>query len=193
MIRAEYLLPSSAADMSRDLLPALSPQKNYQPEKWTARHRKCVALEMAGLKNKEIAEIMGWSESKVSVTLNDDRAAVDRNELAGDIQEKVQDVHLRLQMISNEALDEVIDEMRHSSDENVRQRAAFSILDRAGYGKVNKHVVARSPVSDEVVDRLEETLEEIEELEEGVDYEVLDPEFEESGREEAIPMGDRVS
>lgn len=179
--------------MGRDLLPTLQKQKSWQADKWTARHRKVVALEMSGLKSQEIAQIMGYSEAKVSIILNDDRADIDRRELAGKIADRVQDTHLRLQLLANEALDEIVDEMRSSADENVRQRAAFSILDRGGYSKINKTIVARQPLDEEVVDRLEEAMSEIIELEEGEGYEVLEPEMEEVewDEDEKLPLGAR--
>lgn len=149
-----------------------------------------MALEMSGLTLKEISQITGYTESRVSIILNDDRAAIDRNELAGVMQEKVMDVRVRLEMLSNEALSEVVNQMRASQDENIRQRAAFSILDRAGYGKVSKVEHSTAPVDDEFIDLLEETMREITELEEGVDYEVIEPQMEEAEGQELVPMAE---
>lgn len=164
--------------MSRDLHPVLSPERDYQPEKWTSRHRACVALEISGMKPKAIAERLGYTVSRVSIILSDPRAALDRRELAKGITDRLTDVQMKLQVASHEAVDELIDELRNSADEKVRHKAANSILDRAGYSTIRREVKPAPEIPDELGDRMAEVMEEMENIQEA-DYEVLDPEIDE--------------
>lgn len=148
--------------MSRNLLPAITRTKSYQPVNWTARHRNCVHLEMAGYKNHEIAEILKWKAQKVSITLNDDRAELDRIEMAGMVAEKMVDVHVSLNLLSHEALKEAAEIMRYSENDGVKLKAAFGILDRAGYSTVHKtERVGEDGVPTEVIDRMAEVMDEL--------------------------------
>lgn len=150
--------------MSRNLLPQIARQKSYQPVNWTSRHRNCVGLELAGYKNNEIATILDWSEGKVSVTLQDDRAAIDRLEMAGRIADKISDVHLSLQLLSHEAIKEAAEVMRFTEKDEVKLKAAFGILDRAGYSTVHKtEDVNKEAMPHEVLDRMSEVLKEMNE------------------------------
>lgn len=146
---------------ARNLLPELRRQKSYQPENWTTRHRFCIALEMAGLKNHEIAKVMDWSEGKVSVTLCDDRAEAERSQFAGRVAEKITDVRMKLDLHSSEALDEVVDLLRFSEKDEIRLRAGFGILDRAGYTSTPREAAVGTTVPDELLGRMGEVMEEI--------------------------------
>ena len=164
--------------MSRNLLPAIARQKSYQPVNWTARHRNCVGLELAGYKNHEIAQILNWSQSKVSTTLQDDRAEVERITMAGVISEKLADVHLKLNLLSHEAVAETADLMRHSENDGIRLKAAFGILDRAGYSTVHKMAtVDADSVPTEMFDRIKEVMDEM--GEHSTKYHTPEPEFDE--------------
>ena len=146
---------------ARNLLPELYKQESYQPANWTSRHRYCIALEMAGLKNSEIAIMMGWSESKVSITLCDNRAAAERTQFAGRVAEKITDVHMKLELLSSEALDEAVDIMRNSTQGGLRLKSAFGILDRAGYTSTPREVAAATSIPSETLDQMGEVLKEI--------------------------------
>lgn len=164
--------------MSRNLLPVVARQKSYQPVNWTARHRNCVHLEMAGYKNHEIAEILRWKPSKVSITLNDDRAELDRVMLASMVAEKMTDVHVKLNLLSHEALHEVAEVMRHTENDGVKLKACFGILDRGGYSTVHKMAeVNPDTIPNEMFDSIAEVMSEL--SEHSKIYHTPEPELEE--------------
>ena len=175
--------------MSRNLLPEIARQKSYQPVNWTARHRNCIALEMAGFKPKEICEILGWKIAKVSVTLNDARADLERTDLAGRIIDKMTDVHVQLHLLSNEAVEQAADIMRYSENDGVKLKAAFGILDRAGYSTVHKILNGSEGVElpDETLDRMEEVVAELDKH--SKTYHTPEPAFEEAEEAEFEVVG----
>lgn len=148
--------------MGVDLLPELSRDKSWQPEKWGPRHRLAVALHLGGAKNYEIGEKLDWSPQYVSVILNDKRAIYEIEALAQSVADRTVDTQLRIKLYANEALDEIVEELRSSRNEKVRQTAAFGLLDRAGYTPV-RDVREEAPpmLPEEVVQRMEETTKEL--------------------------------
>lgn len=132
-----------------------------------------MALEMAGLKNCEIAKVMGWSEGRVSVTLCDERAAAERHEFASAVAEKVTDVHMRLQLHSNEALDKVVEVLRSDAKPDVILRAGFGLLDRAGYTAAPKEVLPGTTIPTEVLNDMGEVMKDI--RDHSVRYETPEP------------------
>lgn len=147
---------------SPDLLPALSGERYYDPEAWGPRHRLCVHLHACSWKGTEISAHMNVSQSWVSRTLGDIRATYEVQDMAAAISERVTDVAVRISLHTNEALDEIIEEMRTCSDVRVRQKAAFGILDRGGFTPATKAVEAAPPVlPEEVVDRMEAATKEL--------------------------------
>jgi len=160
--------------VGRNLLPEAIPEKSYQPCKWTGAHRRIGALEMAGCKPGEIAGLTESSISHVSVILNDRRADLDRREFARRVVEEVQDVQLKIALHADEALDEIIDEMRNEESPQVRQKAAFGILDRAGYTAVQKSVALKAELPEELLRSMGGVLEEMQEI--TAEYVVLEPE-----------------
>ena len=148
--------------MTVDLLPALNGEKEWSPEKWNPRHRLIVALHLAGDKGREIAEKLGVSESHISLILNDPRAIYEIENLAQSVADRTVDTALRIKLYANEALDEIVEELRSSRNEKVRQTAAFGLLDRAGYTPVREVREEAAPLlPQEVVDRMEETTREL--------------------------------
>lgn len=148
--------------MPVDLLPSLSGDKKWSPEKWSPRHRVVVALHLGGDKNKEIAEKLDMSEGRISVILNDPRAVYEIERMAGRVADRTVDTSLRIKLYANEALDEIIDEVRTARDVRVRQKAAFGILDRAGYTPAQIEPEEAAPtLPAEVVERMEATTREL--------------------------------
>jgi hypothetical protein len=93
-------------------------------------------LHMTGSRNDEIADITGFSYGRVSQILNDERALLIIQANSGRVADALMDVRERLKLYSHEALDEIVDEMRTAPDPKIRQKAAFGVLDRAGYSPV---------------------------------------------------------
>lgn len=128
--------------------------KYWHPEEFGSRHILTAKLHAAGLRNNEIESITGYSQSRVSHILNDPRAKEIIEDTRRRITDDIDDVALRLRALSNEALDKVVDIMRFSDDETAAQRSAFSILDRAGYGKIDKRIEAQAVISDAAAEKL---------------------------------------
>ncbi len=158
--------------VGQNLIPEVERERYYQPKKWDHRHKMIAALISAGYKNYEIAEVMDITPNYVSVIRNDPRTVVALEELARTVADATTDTLVRLKLLANEALDEVVDEMRNCEDVRVRQKAAFGILDRAGYTPIQKNLVGSFEISNEIVNRVEEALGETGEIE--AEYEVLD-------------------
>lgn len=129
-------------------------EKPWQPARFKERHRLVCKLQAVGLKNNEIADITGYTESRVSIILNDPRAPAIINEMAGIVAGNLDDVALKLKLLANEALDTVTDLMRDGEKEEIRQRSAFSILDRAGYSKIEKKLQITAAISNEAAELL---------------------------------------
>lgn len=148
--------------MAVDLLPGLSGDKAWSPDKWTPRHRIVVALHLGGDKNREIAEKLGLSEGRVSIILNDPRAVHEIERMSRQVADRTVDTHLRLRLYANEALDEIVEELRTSRSEKIRQKAAFGLLDRAGFTPIKGEKEESAPLlPSEVVERMEATTKEI--------------------------------
>lgn len=161
--------------MGVDLLPNLSGEKDWSPEKWSPRHRIVVALHLGGDKNKEIAEKLGLSESRVSIILNDPRAAHEIMRMSAMVADRTVDTALRIKLYANEALDEIVEELRTSRSEKIRQNAAFGLLDRAGFTppKINGEEKPPMSLPEEVVDRMENATNEI--IQHAVKYRNIEP------------------
>lgn len=165
--------------MSRDLLPALAPEKEYQPEKWSSLHRYIVLLEVAGKRPGEIAEITGLSNSRVSVILNDKRAELDRISLGSSLADRLVDLNAKLSLYAHEALEVIVDEMRDLTNRaELRVKAGFGILDRAGYTPSSKDESQPPPqIPEEIATRMEVVSRELQEHE--FRYRFVDPKMKE--------------
>jgi len=136
--------------------------KAWSPDKWNPRHRLIVALHLAGDKNKEIARKLKLSQSHISLILSDPRAIYEIEHLAQSVADRTVDTALRLKLYANEALDEIVEEIRTSRNEKVRQTAAFGLLDRAGYTPLRINIDEAPPtLPEDVVQRMEETTREL--------------------------------
>jgi hypothetical protein len=115
--------------------------KPREPERIRPIHQQIVALHSCGVSNKEIAEQLGCSESHVSVILHHPETQELREKLTTDfVAALMQNTRTRIEGAANEALTKVIDLMRHAKSEQIQQRSAFDILDRAGFKPREVHV-----------------------------------------------------
>lgn len=142
--------------MSRDLHPILHPEKAYQPEKWTSLHRYIVLLEIAGKKPGEIAQIMDMSNGRISVILGDRRAELDRIDIGSSIAGRMTDIHTKLELYAHESLEVIVEEMRDFNNKaELRVKAGFGILDRAGFTPLNKEFIPQTELPLEIAERME--------------------------------------
>lgn len=134
-------------------------------EKWAARHVLICRMHAAGLKNKEIAEALNITEQYISHVINDPRAPAFVREAVEAMMGNIIDLNAQLKAYSQEALEEIIDQMRSSQSDKIRQTAAFGILDRAGYTPVQRHTIQAAPeLPRELADRVSETHIELREI-----------------------------
>lgn len=147
--------------------------KPYAPQKFSQRHRLVCSLHATGMTNREIAEALRYDESRVSVILNDPRAERYIQEAARAVESSITDVQMRLKLLAHEAVDELEHELRAVPDVKVRQRAAFGVLDRAGYGKMETQVRVSGELPDKAVKELSDALGENEVIE--AEYEFEEP------------------
>lgn len=167
-----------------DLLPHIKPEN--RPQRWTPRHRLVVALALAGYTNAEIAATLDVSEGFVSSAKNDPRALIEEEKVGSAIADRIVDASMRIKLYANEAIDEIVEQMRTAADVKVRQKAAFGILDRGGYGvqRTVNHVEAPKIPSD-VADRMESALEDMSDIG-SVTYKVVDVQVDEPALEEEV-------
>ena len=159
--------------MGTDLLPLETAEKPGMPLKWTGVHRRIVALEVAGYKAQQIAAMLGMNRTYVCRIINDPRADVDRKQFAEKVVNAVGDVQLKIALHADEALEEILDEMRVCEDVKVRQKAAFGILDRAGYTPVRKEIVAHTTIPSEMLSGMQSVMDEMKGIQE-IDYTIVE-------------------
>src|SRR3990167_7518408 len=74
-------------------------------------------------------------------------------ELAGQVLQEIKDstceLRLRLELASQQALDTIIDLMHTGRSEMVRRMCSLDIIDRAGYGTVQKHELVQTVIIDD--------------------------------------------
>ncbi|NIN68887.1 MAG: hypothetical protein GTO63_30210 [Anaerolineae bacterium] len=114
-----------------------------RPERWSNRHDLVVLLKATGHRNNEIAEKLDYSQAYVSLILGDPRAKQKLEEYTQRLADNAIDVRAKLDLLSAEAIETAAHWMRERKDQlaPVSLRSAFGILDRAGYSKVEKHLV----------------------------------------------------
>ena len=167
--------------MAIDLLPEMTKSRPRAPEAWGPRHRLVVAMHLGGDKNKEIAKKICYHHNYISTILTDPRAVYEIERMASRVADQVIDTSLRIKLYSNDALDEIIEEIRSAKDVKVRQTAAFGILDRAGYVPIRDTREEAAPMlPEDVVRRMEETTKEL------VEYNGVYKEVKPKVREEEI-------
>lgn len=136
-------------------------------------HRSLARAVVAGLKPMELSQIYGFTPSHITRIINSPAFLAEVARLEEDADDKATDVRADIKKMARRAV-EVLDEQlnRPGVPEQTRQRAAFDVLDRAGFGakptglpggstfnftKIEKIVQQSSPehLKDDVLDLLE--------------------------------------
>ena len=110
----------------------------WEPKQLTPRHREIMRRLLEGAHKNTIAEEMGITPQAVIIIST---SQLFREELAKMETEADFQVIKRAEDLSNEALDTLKNLMRFARSEAMKARAADSILDRAGYSKVEKKII----------------------------------------------------
>lgn len=139
------------------------------------QHIQMIVMKAAGYKNNVIAERFGMTQARVSVILNHPDAVSVLSRLVSFQAENLLDIKARIQAHAGEALDTVLTAMRTAQEPQVKAKIGFSLLDRAGYGAVQKsETVHRLELPQAEAADLTAALRESQEIEDA-DYVVLDP------------------
>ena len=138
------LMPSSLAEVET------APPSKWTPQKLIPRHREIMRRIVEGATYQEISEEMGISPPSIYIIAN---SAIFKEELL--VLEAQADFNVikRADALSGEALDTLKNLMRKARTESVRYASASGILDRAGYSKIEKKVIA-SVSGEEVIREL---------------------------------------
>jgi hypothetical protein len=112
-------------------------KKYWENLKLKPVHVQMLLMKAAGSSNRAIAQQLGFAESRVSVIVNHPDAMFLLGVLVSAQAEVLLDVKTRIKAHAGEALDTVLHVMRHGEAKD-RLKAGFGLLDRAGYGAVQK-------------------------------------------------------
>lgn len=144
-------------------------------EDWGEDHEVVVVLHIAGKSDQQIAATLGRSETWVRGVLDSDRAlhacAEFERSVVDQVASRASHVQGRLRSYAGEALDQLVEILRMSTEEKMRFKAATAILDRAGFTAVQRSVVAGTTLPAEVADRMEEALQDMQAID--ADYSIL--------------------
>jgi hypothetical protein len=149
------LLAELAAPLARAEVETLKAHNenggsDWEPNKLMPRHREIMRRLLEGATYIEVAEEMGMHPVSIGLIA---RTAIFKSELAKLEAEADFNVIKRADQLSGEALDTLKMLMRKARSEGLRKSAADSILDRAGYGKVEKKAIV-SVTGDDVIREL---------------------------------------
>ena len=110
----------------------------WEPKHLSHRHREIMRRMLEGADRTTIANEMGITTQAVTIISTSKlfQSALAEMELNADFK-----VIQRAENLSNEALDHLKNLMRFARSEAIKLRAADSILDRAGYAKVEKKMI----------------------------------------------------
>jgi len=133
----------------------------YQPQELSTRHKHIIALHAAGMRNKDIAKLMGYEPSTVSIILNDPRAAKLTARMAEEfIEELTTTTQDRIAASALEAFETMLQLLRNGENDRVKFTAAKDLLDRAGFKPSEQTVQTKITVTRGDLARLITALEE---------------------------------
>ena len=114
------------------------PAKRWEVSKIMPRHREIMRRVLEGATYVQIAQAMGLHVQSIMLICT---SPLFRGELAKLEESADFSVVRRAEELSNEALDTLKTLMRNARSEAIRKTSADSILDRAGYVKIEKRIV----------------------------------------------------
>lgn len=101
-------------------------------------HIQMLIMKAAGYPNRAIARNFDYDEARVSVIVNHPDAKAILSRLVSYQAENLLDIKARLHAHAGEALDTVLTAMRSAEKPTERAAIGFKLLDRAGYGAIQK-------------------------------------------------------
>ncbi len=120
------------------LVDSKVPAKRWEITKVMPRHREIMRRVLEGATYVQIAQAMGLHVQSVMLICTSPlfRGELEKLEESADFS-----VVKRAEELSNEALDTLKTLMRNARSEAIRKTSADSILDRAGYVKIEKRII----------------------------------------------------
>lgn len=110
------------------------------PKRLRPRHRQVVMLHELGYSGREIGEMTGYSEPRVSIILSWRGPEIDeyRHQARNQVIGRTLDVADRIALHAGEMLDIMVDHARKTTDATNSRLAARDILHMAGYSPVKR-------------------------------------------------------
>ncbi|KKL66567.1 hypothetical protein LCGC14_2143700 [marine sediment metagenome] len=120
------------------LVDSKVPAKRWEVTKVMPRHREIMRRVLEGATYVQIAQAMGLHVQSIMLICTSPlfRGELEKLEESADFS-----VVKRAEELSNEALDTLKGLMRNARSEAIRKTSADSILDRAGYVKIEKRII----------------------------------------------------
>jgi hypothetical protein len=115
-------------------LPLDRPLRPWEPKTLSPVHLQMIMFKAMGMRNKRIAVMMDCEPVNVSIVCRHPHARYLLARLLANASEDVIDIQSRYEMLAPLAL-ETATEVMLTGKEETKLRAAFGILDRAGYGE----------------------------------------------------------
>lgn len=138
----------------------------YTPIRVRPRHRIAVMLHESGLRPKEIAKMLGYTEARLSVILNSHNNELQtiRTGFATQVAENCQDVMTRLKLHAHEMVDIMLHHARDRTKGELSRLAAKDILDRAGFSPIKKQFTIEGKLPAEDLKRAMDKIDEANEV-----------------------------
>lgn len=112
--------------------------RHYEVQDLQQRHREMIRLKVQGLKNKEIAEVLGVTPENVHQVLNSSLCREHIEALQAARDEAVADAQIELAQLLPKAVEHYRDVLEDRADPAAKTKVAGEVLDRTGLGKVTK-------------------------------------------------------
>lgn len=109
-----------------------------EPKRFTSRHVNICLLRAAGFKVREIAETAGYTKVMVTTIINHPYGRKIIHAVVMSRGARVLDIRTKLDSYSAELLDRMYEMAQNSEDLVAVGKVTFGLLDRAGYGAVQK-------------------------------------------------------
>jgi hypothetical protein len=140
-VETESLEPEIKALITRCMEgtePVDVPLKPWQNQRFNATNVTVVLLRAAGLKGSQIAEMLGQDQARVSVILTHPYGKKILQAMMHRQGARIVDIKTRLEDYAGAILDKMHEEAMKSEDLKIVAAVGFGLLDRAGYGTVQK-------------------------------------------------------
>lgn len=143
---------------------------------WPHHRSMARAMVAGGLQPGQLAKAFGFSEGQVTRIIHSPMFKAELARLEAEAEGIAVDIRADIKKSAEKAI-EILDEQLHNEhhDAKLRQRAAFDILDRAGYGKQDRPIRAGGDINITQVNVKEMSTEKLRDgvmdLIEGQDYE----------------------